>query len=517
VPQRPLVGIGREPLLVDQFTQSELDQMNRQRAILTYGPARTHPLPDFIPAHVAFDKKVLRFNGYFRQDIEGSSENEYYVRPIVVYYYLEDDSISIVEPVVENSGIPQGKLVKRHQLPKNALGETYHWKDLNLRTDLIVYGTVYRLCDCDLFTRDFLESSGIIVNEPEEMPVDPYTQGRVQPLQSYNTPSDFDRLKQFLTMDRKVLRFFALWKNWDSLYSETRPVLLLYYLMDDTVEIREVHEPNSGRDPFPLLLRRQRVLKDYKELTDAFPSCVLEVSEQEVKEYYSPKDFKVGDTITMMGRKFFIYDCDQYTKNYYQEHLGEVPLKPVDISDKKTTDISKEIPPYNGFGSLEDSLQNCLSLIPQPPKKDFIKILENDHKILRYEAKLDSPNPEDHGRRFILSYYLSNDMISIFEPPVRNSGTIGGKFLEKTRIPKPDGTIDNPQYYGPSDLAIGSTIEVFGHWFRLTNADEYVLKFLEANAENIPLETLNSIRQVVKDNPIQLMNCSEKHLVQMSP
>uniref|UniRef100_A0A8C4RSN6 EF-hand domain (C-terminal) containing 1 n=2 Tax=Erpetoichthys calabaricus TaxID=27687 RepID=A0A8C4RSN6_ERPCA len=49
VPQRPLVGIGREPLLVDQFTQSELDQMNRQRAILTYGPARTHPLPDFIP------------------------------------------------------------------------------------------------------------------------------------------------------------------------------------------------------------------------------------------------------------------------------------------------------------------------------------------------------------------------------------------------------------------------------------------------------------------------------------
>ena len=31
-------------------------------------------------------------------------------------------------------------------------------------------------------------------------------------------------------------------------------------------------------------------------------------------------------------------------------------------------------------------MQNCLSLIPQPPKKDFIKMLENDHKILRYEA-----------------------------------------------------------------------------------------------------------------------------------
>lgn len=46
------------------------------------------------------------------------------------------------------------------------------------------------------------------------------------------------------------------------------------------------------------------------------------------------------------------------------------------------------IPPYNGFGSLEDSLQNCFSLIPKPPKKDLLKLLENDHKVLRYIAKL---------------------------------------------------------------------------------------------------------------------------------
>ena len=48
--------------------------------------------------------------------------------------------------------------------------------------------------------------------------------------------------------------------------------------------------------------------------------------------------------------------------------------------------LFQEIPPYNNFGSLEDSLQSCLSLIPQPPKKDFIKMLENDHKVLRFEA-----------------------------------------------------------------------------------------------------------------------------------
>ena len=35
---------------------------------------------------------------------------------------------------------------------------------------------------------------------------------------------------------------------------------------------------------------------------------------------------------------------------------------------------------------MEDSLQSCLSLIPQPPKKDFIKMLENDGRVLRYEC-----------------------------------------------------------------------------------------------------------------------------------
>ena len=31
-------------------------------------------------------------------------------------------------------------------------------------------------------------------------------------------------------------------------------------------------------------------------------------------------------------------------------------------------------------------MQNSLTLIRKPPKRDYIKMLENDHKILRYEA-----------------------------------------------------------------------------------------------------------------------------------
>ena len=42
--------------------------------------------------------------------------------------------------------------------------------------------------------------------------------------------------------------------------------ILHYYLVDDTVEIREIHEPNDGRDPYPVLLCRQRLPKNRNDL-----------------------------------------------------------------------------------------------------------------------------------------------------------------------------------------------------------------------------------------------------------
>ena len=43
---------------------------------------------------------------------------------------------------------------------------------------------------------------------------------------------------------------------------------------------------------------------------------------------------------------------------------------------------------------MEDSLQNCFSLVPEPPKKDLMKMLENDHKELRYAARMVRDQPE---------------------------------------------------------------------------------------------------------------------------
>lgn len=99
------------------------------------------------------DLQVLRFYGYFRQDVLYSPDESIRIRPVVIYYHLEDDSMCVTEPHVENSGIPQGKLIKRQRLAKNQHGELYHWKDLNLCMDMSVFGTVYRITQCDAFTQ----------------------------------------------------------------------------------------------------------------------------------------------------------------------------------------------------------------------------------------------------------------------------------------------------------------------------------------------------------------------------
>lgn len=96
---------------------------------------------------------MLRFYAYFQESVLFSPEEDYRVRPVVVYYYLEDDTMSIIEPRVQNSGLSQGTRIKRQRLPKAGGGLFYMWKDLNIAMDLEVYGVKYRIVQCDTFTQ----------------------------------------------------------------------------------------------------------------------------------------------------------------------------------------------------------------------------------------------------------------------------------------------------------------------------------------------------------------------------
>ena len=52
------------------------------------------------------DKQVLRYFGYFKESVVESRLENYRIRKLVIYYYLEDHSVMINEPRDTNSGAP---------------------------------------------------------------------------------------------------------------------------------------------------------------------------------------------------------------------------------------------------------------------------------------------------------------------------------------------------------------------------------------------------------------------------
>jgi len=93
---------------------------------------------------------------------------------------MEDGTIQVVEPAVKNSGIPQGTLIIRHRIPFPAPQneEFYGILDFNIGKEVELYGRVFKITNCDRFTRDFLNRTGIHVPDPIDMPPDPYTAER---------------------------------------------------------------------------------------------------------------------------------------------------------------------------------------------------------------------------------------------------------------------------------------------------------------------------------------------------
>lgn len=71
--------------------------------------------------------------------------------------------------------------------------------------------------------QEFMKSEGIELNPPSSRPPDPYMESRCQPQHTYITPSTYDKLQQFLEMDRQVLRFYCMWDDRENMFGEMRP------------------------------------------------------------------------------------------------------------------------------------------------------------------------------------------------------------------------------------------------------------------------------------------------------
>ena len=59
---------------------------------------------------MAFDKQVLAFDAFYTDEVAQRPSEPYRVHRCKVLFYLEDDSLQVVEPRSDNSGLTQGPL-----------------------------------------------------------------------------------------------------------------------------------------------------------------------------------------------------------------------------------------------------------------------------------------------------------------------------------------------------------------------------------------------------------------------
>ena len=391
--------------------------------------------------------------------------------------------------------------------------------DLNVGRELKVYGKIVRPVACDAFTRHFLSCNGIDVGTEEPVPQDSHEESRSKmeakkPLRPYKKLNS--SAGQFLENDGKVLRFYGIWE--DGL--DRRNLVLLYFLADDTIQIAEKHPESGGRYPAPTFLKRTKVPKD-PDLLVNIPGSLSEQTllnvvttpgtgrrkkhhmladnrdlSSRLVQYYDAADLKLGMEIVICGKKILLHDCDQFTRDYYKVKYGIDGMVAVDVAPPLPRPTVKQVPPYTGLGTEEDSLTSWLggnSLEPKPPTRDFFKFHALDRNgydshVLRFSARLLKENTVDRTRRLVLAFYLSDDTMQVWVIGEPGSGVKAGPFLERAKAKRPKAQQpEDPalpsNYYVAQDLHVGGILDIGGHTILLTEADDYVFDFMERDAQ----------------------------------
>jgi hypothetical protein len=135
-----------------------------------------------------------------------------------------------------------------------------------------------------------------------------------------------------------------------------------------------------------------------------------------------------------------------------------------------------------------------LSLNAKAPKPDMKKMFKQDLHVLRFECSLVSTEPDDETRKFIISFYCGDDTIQIYEICDKNSGRIGGRFMERKKQTNPV----TGKYYNERDFILGKTVFLVGFKFLLNKADEYTERYMESNVHAFPEAGIDEIIKKIK-------------------
>lgn len=467
------------------------------------------------PLWLTLDKKVLRFFAYYEEEVRESTIETNRVRKVYIQFHLNNGIIGVTEtPFIKNSGLRRGLTVAPSKAPgidvfSLCIGATLHFRGID-----------YHLVDCDAFTREFYEVMEMPQPEPLPYPFDAFEYRALQPPPpmdeghidlrnfvevkaakvagthaSLLTPEERAKARDFYLHDREVLLFFATW--------DKRKFRIQYYIADGTMSVMFEPADNDGRDRHPVFVRRTKVPRDTKALL-LNPETVNR-PQGPVQKFISAEDFRTGTTVDIFSRVFFIYDCDPYTREFYQKKGIDMPSFPRPfcehdfpetaknaLTQKKVLLNEKEASATNEerLGKSEKdsahganaAMESEKATTQQKPGacsmvfedhvfcKNPLKMNRFAQDVFRFGARMLDRCPEDIGRRFIVCYYLSDDTMSIYEIMINNSGHLGGKIFARRQVTSMND---------PRSLKIGGRVTLEGITYVLEEMDERTKKYVD--------------------------------------
>ena len=365
-----------------------------------------------LPTFLEHDRRVLLFNAYYEEDVLQSAIETKRVLRCDFYFYVEDGTIEIIQTKQQNSGMPQGVFLRRSRVEKpqslrnNSSEESQYYEinDLKLGNEVEIYSRKFHIVNCNESTKQYVIETHnwqSIDVAPLPFPRDVFEEANKAKMKRECGVEGVDRKRKmhelkevmesmlgkqtsttdrgmFLECGQNALCFHAMWDDRERLFGDIQYFRVFYYLADDTIEILPVHTKNNGRDQFPKLLKRSKL-----------PKTAIIPTNDGTDEYYSWKDLSIGCKINVFGRTMQLARCDSFTRQHYSS-VGivlkdDMPLEP----EEEKVEFIRQIPPYNGFGSEEDSMRSCTGGInPPPPKKDLAKMRDKRGVILRFSARL---------------------------------------------------------------------------------------------------------------------------------
>ncbi|KEG13591.1 putative EF-hand domain-containing family member C2-like [Trypanosoma grayi] len=438
--------------------------------------------------------RVLRFYGYTKEQVPESSLECERLRKVIFHVFLEDNTMSVTEQCADNSGFAFPASLKRHIVPLPD-GTPITFAHFRVGDVISFYGRTYMVYDADKFTRDFYSQAGVELAPPQEVPLDAYTRLRNRPvakahdvrsiaadspLNNMLLPEQVRASQQFLAHDGEVLRCDCVWDDTEALHGVKHYFTLYYFLADGSIAVVEKDFPNSGRDPFPRFFRRQRVAKP-KDGMKFDPQSLgsLTFKEDANTVYYTDEDIRIGNILNLFGRDVCIHDYDEYTRNHLRKKFGVTAYEPIPGGKTPAT-----VP--IGCRRREKTVQELEEA--QERQRAENRMREFADGVVKFLMRLDNTKYEDELRRFVLAVYPADNTISIFEPVQRNSGIVGGKFLQRQRCKRPGG-----EFYTADDFYVGARLTINNFPFILLSSDEHSLNYMETNCKEFSRSDINQV------------------------